>query len=194
MKKLITLVVALCLVVYMQAQKTSIFNFAEWVHPDSILLPQPCETLPLSALSQVIEIDDSLIEQKTAGLKSGNYSLSCFYKWNDPSTPHAGMLFQIMKNGVPENKDFISRTYQSKIIEGEFIQHLDKKVTFKKHSVGKVDIIYNPVTHSAYWHIGDNYMFHLIFNLHSLNEDKFLYYLDNLVPEINKNMLLRLLE
>ena len=174
-------------------QKSSVFNFAEWVHPDSIVLPSPCDIMPLSSFSGILEIDENNIDQKFTGGNLGGHSLSCFYKWPDPSTPHAGMLFQIIKNGVPENKDFLSRTFQSKVSDGEFIQHLNKKVPFQTYKVGQVDIIYNPVTYSAYWHIGDNYMFHIIFNLNTLDQEKLLSLLNEMVPEINRNMLSHLL-
>jgi hypothetical protein len=194
MKGYILSLLIICQIIPGLAQKSSVFNFAEWVHPDSIVLPSPCDILPLSSCSMILDIDENNLEQKFTGGSMGGHSQSCFYKWPDPSTPHAGMLFQIIKNGVPENRDFISRTFQSKMTDGEFIQHLNKKVTFQTHKVGKVDIIYNPVTYSAYWHIGDNYMFHIIFNLNSLNQEKFLSLLNEMVPEINRNMLNHLLE
>lgn len=175
-------------------QSESVFDFTRWTHPDSIVLPNPCELLPLSTSAKVLEIDVNNINEKSAKSAGNSHYLSCFYRWEDPTTPHAGMLFQVMKNGVPENPDFISRTYKSKITEGEFLQHLERKVKYKKHVIGKVEIAYNPVTYAVFWHIGDNYMFHLIFNLNSLNEDRFLTIIEQIVPEVNKNMLNHLLK
>jgi len=194
MRQIINFFISICLVSTTYSQTKDIFNFTKLIHPDSIVLPSPCNLLSLNIAADALGIIEDNISQKfTRGL-GDSYSLSCFYKWEEPTTPNAGMLLQVIKNGYPENSDFISKSFQSKFTQGEFVQHLDRKILYKKHKIGKLEIAYNPETYAAFWHIGDNYMFHLIFNLNTLNEDKFLKIINQVVPEVNKNMLAHLLK
>ena len=78
------------------SQKTvNVFNFSEWVHPDSVVLPSPCELLPLKDAATILKISEDNISQKfTQGL-GDKFSLSCFYKWEEATTSNAGMLCKL---------------------------------------------------------------------------------------------------
>lgn len=172
---------------------TRVFNFGVHRNPSDLILPKACDLVTMDEVKSALGVTD--IQMKSTGNPGDVKASNCFFKWEDPATPHAGMLLQLMTNpSYDDNPEYISYLVESKITEGESVQGSRKNLIFKEGMIGKVKIVYAAENGRVYWNVGDNYLFMLTFNIAGLKEDRMLDIARKLVPSVNKNLLAKLLE
>jgi hypothetical protein len=175
------------------AINTRIFNFGVHRNPTDLILPIACDLISLDEVKACLSVAD--IQVKSTGNPGDVKVSNCFFKWEDPATPYAGMLLQVMTNPIyDDNPEYISYLVESKLTEGEAVQGGSRNVLFKETMVGRVKVVYAIENARLYWNVGDNYLFMLSFNIAGLQEERMLAMAKKLVPVINKNILGKLLE
>ena len=172
-----------------------LFNFGVHRDPINLYVPNPCDLISALEIQTLLSLAEQSVLTKAANNPGDVKVKSCFYKWDDPSTPHAGMLLQIMTNPVYEDSpEYISNMMQSKLTQGETIPGSKNKLVFKESMIGKVKVIYAKENSKIFWNIGDNYLLTLAFNITNLSETKLLDLANKIVPVVNKNLLAALLK
>lgn len=172
---------------------TRIFNFGVHRNPTELLLPNACDLITPDEVKSVLGVTE--VNIKSTGNPGDVKASNCFFKWEDPATPHAGMLLQVMTNPLyDDNPEYISYLVESKLTEGESVQGSRKNLLFKETMVGKVKVVYAIENGRVYWNVGDNYLFMLTFNITGLQTERMLDIARKLIPSVNKNLLGKLLE
>jgi hypothetical protein len=172
---------------------TRIFNFGVHRNPTELLLPNACDLITPDEVKSVLGVTE--VNIKSTGNPGDVKASNCFFKWEDPATPHAGMLLQVMTNPLyDDNPEYISYLVESKLTEGESVQGSRKNLLFKETMVGKVKVVYAIENGRVYWNVGDNYLFMLTFNIAGLQTERMLDIARQLIPSVNKNLLGKLLE
>lgn len=172
---------------------TRIFNFGVHRNPTELLLPNACDLITPDEVKSVLGVTE--VNIKSTGNPGDVKASNCFFKWEDPATPHAGMLLQVMTNPLyDDNPEYISYLVESKLTEGESVQGSRKNLLFKETMVGKVKVVYAIENGRVYWNVGDNYLFMLTFNIAGLQTERMLDIARKLIPSVNKNLLGKLLE
>ena len=93
---------------------------AKVVDPKKLTLPDACQMISEARLKEILSISKSTIDLKDATDPQSPNAKSCFFKWDDASTPNAGILIQLQTNPVfGEYNEYISKFVSSKLSEGE---------------------------------------------------------------------------
>ena len=113
---------------------------------------------------------------------------ACFFKWDDPSTPNAGILVQIMTNPVyDEFPQYVSMYVESKLKEGEMAMGQETPFKYKKFEAAGIDGAYSFEQGRFYWAGDANYMFMLAFNVSAFDEDDMVDAAEDIIESIHKN-------
>jgi hypothetical protein len=196
LKNIFHILITLFLTLSLRAQEESHFsnfNFGMSIDPVKLELYDPCQLLTRERVGSSLQILPENITVKPVGNMGDVKAKSCFYKWEDADMPNTGMLLKLMTNPVyADSPDFLEITLNSKVQNGEFVPGQKEKVKFKETYIGKVKIIYSK--ENVYWNIGSNYQFFMAFNLPRINEEQILKYCHEMIPTINNQLLLKLLE
>lgn len=187
--------ISVCSLISQSEINTHLFNFGVHRDPVNLIVPNPCDLISPLEIQKVLALVEQNVLTKAANNPGDVKVKSCFYKWDDPSTPHAGMLLQIMTNPVyNDSPEYISSMIQSKLTDGETIPGSKNKLVFKELMIGKVKVIYAKENSKVFWNIGDNYLLTLAFNITNLTESKLVDFANQIVPVVNKNLLAVLLK
>ncbi len=156
--------------------------------PEKLTIPNACEMITEANIQSILNVAGSPVTVKEANDPSNNKAKSCFFKWDDASTPNAGILIQIQTNPVYNDfPQYISNYVSAKITEGETVLGNDKPTKFKKFTAGGYTGAYSFEQSRFYWNIGNDYLFMLAFNLTSLNENQMVDVAAKIIVEINNN-------
>lgn len=178
-----------------QSINARLFDFGIHRNPKDLFVPKACDLISAQDVQLILGLASQNVQIKSADNPGVVKVKSCFYKWEDPSTPHAGMLLQIMTNPVyDDSPEYVSDMMASKLADGETSPGAKNKAVFKETMIGKVKVIYAKENSRVYWNIGDNYLFMLAFNITNLDETKMLEMANKIVPIVNKNLLGELLK
>lgn len=157
--------------------------------PSQLNIPDACAMISDAQLKSILSITaPAPLDIKPANDPSNTSAKSCFFKWEDLSTPNAGVLIQIMTNPVyDEYPEYISNYVSSKLTEGETVLGSDAATRYKKFSSGDVVGAYSFDQSRFYWSFGNDYLFMLAFNVSTLSEDKMLAAAKSIISEIQTN-------
>lgn len=156
--------------------------------PAKLTIPSACEMITQEKLQAIMNTAGISVRIKEANDPANPKSKSCFFQWEDPNTPNAGILIQIQTNPVFEDyPQYISNFVAAKLSEGETVLGQDKAIKYKKFAVGETVGAFSHEQSRFYWSLGNDYLFMLALNLTSLNESKMLSIGEKIVTEINNN-------
>lgn len=172
-----------------------IFDFSKAKDPKTLTLPVPATLLSNSLVEQVLELKPQSVSVRSPKDAGTVLVKNTFYKWEDIANPNAGMFVQLMTNPVyDEFEDYNSMVVDSKLTRGEEAPGLSKATPFKPLKIGKLTVAYSVETSRVYWNIGNNYVFMLAFNILDFDETKLIKCAQIFIPEINKNLMAKMLE
>ncbi|MGB4960102.1 MAG: hypothetical protein WBO36_11555 [Saprospiraceae bacterium] len=156
-------------------------------NPDQLKLPKACELLDVAKVQEILKAK-SAVNLKDADDPTNTSASSCFFKWDDPDTPNAGILIQIQKNPVFNEYDqYISTFVSSKITEGETTLGDAAPKKYKTFNAGGFSGAYSFEHSRFYWNIGSDYLFMLAFNVSTLSEGDMVEIAEVIAAEVNKN-------
>ena len=163
-------------------------NKATPTDPANLTVPNACEMITKEALQAILNVTAGGVNIKESNDPTTDKTKSCFFQWDDPSTPNAGILIQIQTNPVYEEyPQYISQFVTSKLNEGETVLGAGVPTKFKRFSSAGSLGAYSFDQSRFYWNLGNDYLFMLAFNLTSLNEEKMVKAAEQIVAEVNKN-------
>lgn len=172
-----------------------IFDFSKAKDPKTLPLPVPATLLSNSLVEQVLELKPQSVSVRSPKDAGTMLVKNTFYKWDDVANPNAGMFVQLMTNPVyDEFEDYNSMVIDSKLTKGEEAPGLSKATPFKSLKIGKVIVAYSVETSRIYWNIGNNYVFMMAFNFLNFDEAKLVRSAQIFIPELNKNLMAKMLE
>lgn len=156
------------------------------INPKDLVIPNACEMLSQEWIKETLglALTDVTLTEADAG---NNNSRSCFFKWEDPATPNAGIFIQIMTNPVYEEFDkWIGQFVNAKLTEGESVLGNDEPYKYKKFESDNMKGAYSYDLKRFYWNLGNNYLFMLAFNM-DITESKMVDHAKKMATEINNN-------
>jgi len=157
-------------------------------------IPDACGMLSQTWIKNTLELKITNISIKKAEENEDTPAKSCFFKWEDPNTSHAGIFIQIMTNPVYDEFDqWVSYFVNAKVSEGEVIQGSDEVYFYKRYNAGIYKGVYSYDLKKFYWNKGDDYLFMLAFNL-DISESKMLSYAEKISAKVNENFELKIAE
>lgn len=175
--------------------KENSFDFGKIVNPELLPMPNLVSILDQSMLAQALNIDAKNISFKNPKSTPTQKIKSMFYTIRNGEDLMNGVLFQVSTNPVYiEAPDYISFSLDNKLTQGEVVSSTNSKILYKEEYAGKVRFVYSFELGQVYWNIGNNYLFMLGFNGPITSEAHLISVAKTLIPEINKNMLAKLLE
>ena len=156
--------------------------------PKDLKIPSACEMIGEAEIQKILSIAGASVNIKEADDPGNLTTRSCFFKWDDPATPNAGILIQILTNPVySEYPEYISKFVSSKLTDGETVMGNDNPSIFKKFKSGNTVGAYSFEQGKAYWNLNNDYLFMLAFNVSTLKEDQLVKATEAIVAEVNKN-------
>ncbi len=163
--------------------------------PSKLTIPNACEMITQQSIQTLMKSAGLNIRIKEANDPENDKAKSCFFQWDDPNTPNAGILIQIQTNPIfEEYPQYISNFVAAKLSEGETVLGQDKPVKFKKFAAGSTVGAFSHEQSRFYWSLGNNYLFMLAMNLTTLNEDQMLSLGEKIVEEVNKNFATKIVQ
>jgi hypothetical protein len=157
--------------------------------PSTLTLPESCNLITPEDLKSILGIPAGSINVKNADEKDGKGNRSCFFQWEDPATPNAGILISVMTNPVyADAQDYFTLMIKSKLQNGETELGQDKPDKFTKFDAGSKGMgAYNFRQGRFYWNHGNDYMFMLAFNMTTLTEKKMVEAAEKISAKVNTN-------
>ncbi|MBK9253956.1 MAG: hypothetical protein IPM42_00560 [Saprospiraceae bacterium] len=156
-------------------------------NPADLKIPGACEMLTEEWIKTTLGLTLSDVTQKEADDPENKNARSCFFRWEDPSTPNAGIMIQIMTNPVYDEFDqWVSYFVNAKLSEGEVLLGSDEAHKYKKFDAGNLRGAYSYELKRFYWHLGNDYLYMLAFNL-EIPESKMVADAKKIAIEVNKN-------
>lgn len=157
------------------------------IHPDKLPLPPSCDLLSEVWIKETLGLTLSDVSRKESEDPGNPNARSCFFRWEDPATPNAGIFIQLMTNPVFNEYDaWISTFVNAKLSEGETPLGSEEAYKYKRFDAGKYKGAYSYDLKRFYWNIGNNYLFMLAFNL-DIPESKMLGYAEKISAKVNEN-------
>lgn len=157
--------------------------------PAQLTLPNPCSLISEAQIKDLLDIDNANVNIKLANDPGNVNAQACFFKWDDPRTPNAGILIQTMTNPVYNDyPQYISNFVASKITEGENLVDSSQPIKFEKLSLdnGK-SAAFSFQQARVYWNIGNDYLFMLAFNVSTINESEMKDIAEDIIEAVNSN-------
>lgn len=156
--------------------------------PEKLTIPNACEMITEEKLKAIMKTAGISVRIKEANDPKNPKSKSCFFQWDDPNTPNAGILIQIQTNQVyADYPQYISNFVAAKLSEGETVLGQDKPVKYKKFAAGETVGAYCHEQSRFYWSLGNDYLFMLAMNLSTLGDSDMRSLGEKIVTEINNN-------
>lgn len=164
------------------------------IHPDKLPIPGACDMLSQEWIKETLGLTLTDVTLKEADDPSNKNARSCFFRWEDPGTPNAGIFIQIMTNPVFDEYDgWISSFVTAKLKEGETALGNEEAFKYKTYDAGKYKGAYSYDLKRFYWNIGNNYLFMLAFNL-DIPESMMLNYAEKISAKVNENFSVKVSE
>jgi hypothetical protein len=157
--------------------------------PSTLTVPESCNLITAEDIKNILGVPAGSINVKNADDKDKKGNRSCFFQWDDPATPNAGIMINVMTNPVyAEAQDYFTLMIKSKLEHGETEVGQDKADRFSKFDAGTKGIgAYNFRQSRFYWNRGNDYMFMLAFNMTTLTEKKMVSVAEEIVAKVNAN-------
>ncbi len=156
--------------------------------PSQLDIPETCDMITTEDIKSILGVPAASINVKNADDKSNKGSRSCFFQWDDPSTPNAGIMLMIQTNpAYNDAQDFFTLSMKAKLETGEAVLGQDKPERFKKFDAGDGIGAYSFNQSRCYWNLGNDYMFMLAFNITTLSEKKMVDAAEKIAAKVNAN-------
>lgn len=157
------------------------------VDPKTLTVPSACQMITTGEVQKIIGTSATVM-LKESNDPTNDKVKSCFFKWNDPSMPNAGILVQLMTNPVyDEYPQYISTYVSSKLEEGEMTMDQQAPFKYKKFNAAGHDGAYSFEQGRFYWTGDANYAFMLAFNVNSFDEDDMVDAAEEIIEVIDSN-------
>ncbi len=157
------------------------------VDPKNLTVPSACSMITAAEVQDIVNAKNAVVVKESNDPKNQQVK-SCFFKWDDPSTPNAGILVQIMTNPVyDEFPQYVSMYVESKLKEGEMAMGQETPFKYKKFEAAGIDGAYSFEQGRFYWAGDANYMFMLAFNVSAFDEDDMVDAAEDIIESIHKN-------
>jgi len=145
---------------------TSTYSFS----PD-VALPDACTLLSRESVAKEFGVE-LIYVNVIDGNPQGEESRSCFFKWDDPNYPNAGILIQIQSNPmVEEVPDWPAYAVANKRTTGETIMGDAAPTIYKMWPGVGTDASYSYELGKYYWRIKNDLLVMLAYNM-DITEDK----------------------
>ena len=140
-------------------------------HDPNVALPDACTLLKRESVANQFGVELRYINV-IDGNPEGEESRSCFYKWDDPDYPNAGILVQIQSNPmVEEVPDWPAYAVANKRTTGETIMGDAAPTIYKLWPGVGTDASYSYELGKYYWRIKNDLVIMLAYNM-DITEDK----------------------
>lgn len=157
------------------------------VDPKTLTVPNAVDMITVAEVQDILDTN-SPVNAKESNDPTNDKSKSCFFKWDDPNTPNAGILIQVMANPVFEDyPQYISTFVSSKLKEGEMVIGQDAPITYKEFDANGKPGAYSFQQARFYWAGDNDYLFMLAFNVSTLSESKMVKAAEKIAKIVNKN-------
>lgn len=171
-------------------EKNTDYCNSELTEPSNLKLPLACDLLSPEYIKNILNINTD-ISVKDASIEEPSMTQSCFFKWDDENTEHAGLLVQVLKNPV-YNKypEYILDFVKLKLEDGEISKEDENNIIeYSPFSFNGGVGAYSFQKAYFYWTCGGNYQFMLAFNISTLTEEKMVALAIRIITEINGNFI-----
>ena len=139
---------------------------------NGLVVANVCNMVPLEQIAEALGLEATQLEVTDSSEKGANRkSSSCFFKWDDFDLPNAGILFQSMRNPMPDEiPDYVIRFIESKKPTGE--RGIDEAPILFQDFPGIGDEgAYSTDAGKYFWRLGDKALLSIAFNTtHSATE------------------------
>lgn len=157
------------------------------VDPKTLTVPSAAELITAAEVEDILSTG-SPVSAKESNDPTNDKNKSCFFKWDDPNTPNAGILIQVMTNPVYEDyPEYIANFVSSKIKEGEMMMGQDTPIKYSEFEVAGRPGAYSFQQARFYWAGDNNYLFMLAFNVSTLSESKMVKAAEKIAKIVNSN-------
>lgn len=134
-------------------------------------LPDACSLISRETLAELFNVNPIFISP-VDGNPDGNKKehRACFYKWDDPNFPNAGILIQLQTNTMDEEYDeWMSYAVANKRTTGETMMGESEPHMFKLFPHVGTDGSYNYDIGKYYWRIENDLLIMLAYNMQSMD-------------------------
>jgi hypothetical protein len=162
-------------------------NGAPPVDPKNLKVPSAASMITAAEVQDILNTSGNVVA-KESNDPTNDKSKSCFFKWDDPNTPNAGILIQVMANPVYEDyPEYIANFVSSKLKEGETVMGQDTPTMYKEFDANGRPGAYSFQQARFYWAGDNNYLFMLAFNVSTLSESKMVKAAEKIAKIVNRN-------
>lgn len=140
-------------------------------HDPNVPLPDACSLLSRETVANQFDVELRYVNI-IDGNPEGEESRSCFYKWDDPYYPNAGVLVQIQSNPMVEDlPDWPAYAVANKRTTGETIMGDEAPTIYDLLPGIGTDGSYSYALGKYYWRINNDLVVMLAYNM-EITEDK----------------------
>lgn len=135
------------------------------MHPREIQLPRACDFLSTDSVAMLVgrSVGEIMVVEPPVVGEQG--VSGCFYKWDDETTPHAGIFIQIMKNPAFDSyPGYIQFFVDEKLAAGEAMPGRGGRFIYEELYVGESRVAWSAEQARFYWTSGKNHLFMLAVN------------------------------
>lgn len=130
----------------------------------NLTIPDPCGLLGNDFIKGAINLANPPSKRQGSTNKDG-YEKSCFWRFEDPKKPNAGIMLQVMINPYSnEIDDFPEMVISSKMRDGEVDPYTNTRTKFKTWNDVTPNGCYSYEAGKYHWRVGKKYVFMLAFN------------------------------
>lgn len=146
-------------------QKKASYKIGEW-GPDRAI-PNACNLIGKKYIGELFQVDPEKISVKD-GNPYGIESRSCFFRWDSPELPNAGVLIMVSKNPQPDKvDDWATIMIDSKIAHGDGGAEGEGMVKYQPLPELGTSGAYSHQLAKYYWQLDGEVVFMLAFNMNS---------------------------
>lgn len=157
------------------------------VNPATLTIPNSCSLINSAEIKSIFGTNAD-VRVKDSSDPTNNTSRACFFQWEDPDTPNAGIMIQVQTNSVYEEyPEYIKNYISNKIENGEMLMGSDIPMKFKKFDASGRPGAYNFDQGRFYWTTDNNYIMTLFFNVSTLNEKGMVKAAQKIIEKVNSN-------
>ena len=157
------------------------------VDPANLKLPSSCSLISAAEIKAIFNTKTDVNVKDASDGKDTN-SRACFFRWEDPNTPNAGIMIQLQTNSVfEEYPEYIANYIPNKLENGEMAMGDDRPIKYSKFDAKGRPGAYSFQQGRFYWTMDNNYIIALYFNVSTLNEKGMVKAAEKIIEKINSN-------
>lgn len=157
------------------------------VDPSTLTIPSSCSLISAEEVKSIFNAKED-VTLKDATDPRDKFSRACFFRWDDPDTPNAGIMIQLQTNSVYEDyPEYIGNYIANKIENGEMVMGNTQPMKFKKFDAKGRPGAYSFDQGRFYWALDNNYLVSLYFNVSTLDEKGMIKAAEKIVSKVNSN-------